>query len=115
MSHLRCHHDAFPILFILIAYDLDERCLESVLRSDLTQSKGDQMMFKVSSLWNTGKINPDRHDGKTKDLAAAVKIMAENQLIQTISEAEPAARHLKTLKVSKGLAYTYAKSELNPF
>jgi cytochrome c peroxidase len=84
-------------------------------RFDLTKNEADKMMFKVPSLRNIEKTGPYFHDGQTKDLATAVKMMAEYQLNKKLSDkdtasiiaflktttAEPAAEYLKTPELPK--------------
>ena len=84
-------------------------------RFDLTKNEADKMMFKVPSLRNIEKTGPYFHDGLTKDLATAVKMMAEYQLNKKLSDedtqaivaflktttAEPAAEYLKTPEIAK--------------
>lgn len=84
-------------------------------RFDLTKEEADKMMFKVPSLRNIEKTGPYFHDGQTKDLATAVKMMAEYQLNKQLSDedtqaivaflksttAQPAAEYLKTPELPK--------------
>jgi cytochrome c peroxidase len=84
-------------------------------RFDLTKNEADKMMFKVPSLRNIEKTGPYFHDGQTKDLATAVKMMAEYQLNKKLSDkdtasiiaflktttAEPSAEYLKTPELPK--------------
>lgn len=84
-------------------------------RYDLTKNEADRMMFKVPSLRNIEKTGPYFHDGQTKDLAIAVKMMAEYQLNKELSEEEvssivtflksttatPQAEYLKTPELPK--------------
>ena len=60
-------------------------------RFDLTKNEADRMMFKVPSLRNIEKTGPYFHDGETKDLATAVKMMAEYQLNKQLSDADTAS------------------------
>ena len=84
-------------------------------RYDLTKNEADRMMFKVPSLRNIEKTGPYFHDGQTKDLGQAVKMMAEYQLGRQLSDtdtnsivaflksttAQPAAEYLKTPDLPK--------------
>jgi cytochrome c peroxidase len=84
-------------------------------RFDLTKNEADRMMFKVPSLRNIEKTGPYFHDGQTKDLATAFKMMAEYQLGRQLSAedttaivtflgaltAEPAAEYLETPSLPK--------------
>jgi cytochrome c peroxidase len=84
-------------------------------RYDLTKNEADRMMFKVPSLRNIEKTGPYFHDGQTKDLSTAIKMMAEYQLGRTLSEAstksiiaflksttaQPSAEYLKTPSLPK--------------
>ena len=66
-------------------------------------------MFKVSSLRNIGKIDPNPHDGKTKDLTtAAVKIVVEDHSIRQSLTQSQQQGILKHTNDQKGPAYTYA-------
>lgn len=84
-------------------------------RFDLTKNEADKMMFKVPSLRNIEKTGPYFHDGQTKDLATAVKMMAEYQLGRQLSGADtqsivtflkaltakPSAEYLRTPELPK--------------
>jgi cytochrome c peroxidase len=57
-------------------------------RAAITHDPTDEMMFKVPSLRNVAKTAPYFHDGSAATLTDAVRIMANNQLGQPLSEAE---------------------------
>lgn len=60
-------------------------------RFEETKAEADRMFFKVPSLRNIEKTGPYFHDGQTKDLSTAVKMMAEYQLGRQLSEADVAS------------------------
>lgn len=67
--------------------------VESVKSADLgrynvTKKDRDKYFFKVPSLRNVAKTSPYFHDGRTLDLAEAVKIMALYQLGRPVNEEE---------------------------
>lgn len=53
---------------------------------DQTGVEGDKMMFKVPSLRNIEKTGPYFHDGQTKELSTAVKMMAKHQLGKELTD-----------------------------
>ncbi|MEY3013275.1 MAG: hypothetical protein RIT45_2010 [Pseudomonadota bacterium] len=55
-------------------------------RKKETGKEEDKFFFKVPSLRNVAKTGPYFHDGKTTDLAAAVKLMAKHQLGRQLSD-----------------------------
>ncbi len=57
-------------------------------RYNVTKKERDKFYFKVPSLRNVALTAPYFHDGRTKNLASAVKIMARLQLGRQISEDE---------------------------
>lgn len=89
-------------------------------RFEVTKQEADRMMFKVPSLRNIAETAPYFHDGQTKELSEAVKMMASHQLGRELSDeqtssivtflkaltAKPAAQWLKTPKLPKSTAKT---------
>jgi len=57
-------------------------------RFEVTKNDADKMMFKVPSLRNIAKTGPYFHDGATKDLGEAVKLMAKHQLGKELDDAK---------------------------
>ncbi len=57
-------------------------------RYNVTKRDRDKYFFKVPSLRNVAKTSPYFHDGRTLDLAEAVKIMALYQLGRPVNEEE---------------------------
>ena len=57
-------------------------------RFEVTKKDFDKMMFKVPSLRNIVHTGPYFHDGQTKDLGVAVKMMAEYQLGRQLTDAQ---------------------------
>ena len=57
-------------------------------RGAITHDRADDMMFKVPSLRNVAKTAPYFHDGSAKTLEEAVRMMADNQLGQPLTDAE---------------------------
>ena len=89
-------------------------------RFEVTKQEADRMMFKVPSLRNIAETAPYFHDGQTKELSEAVKMMASHQLGRELSDeqtnsivtflkvltAKPTAQWLKTPKLPKSTAKT---------
>jgi cytochrome c peroxidase len=57
-------------------------------RFEVTHKEFDKMMFKVPSLRNIVQTGPYFHDGQTKELNVAVKMMAEYQLGRQLTNAQ---------------------------
>lgn len=57
-------------------------------REKETGKAEDKFFFKVPSLRNVAKTGPYFHDGKTADLAAAVKLMAKHQLGKDLDDGQ---------------------------
>lgn len=57
-------------------------------RGAITHDPADDMMFKVPSLRNVARTAPYFHDGSGKTLEEAVRMMADNQLGQPLTDAE---------------------------
>lgn len=60
-------------------------------RFEVTKKDEDKMMFKVPSLRNIDKTAPYFHDGKEKELAGAIKKMAEYQLAKKLDDKKVAS------------------------
>jgi cytochrome c peroxidase len=89
-------------------------------RFEVTQKEFDKMMFKVPSLRNIVQTGPYFHDGQTKELNVAVKMMAEYQLGRQLTNAQvdsivtflgslsgqPKAAYLKTPTLPKSTSKT---------
>jgi cytochrome c peroxidase len=57
-------------------------------REDVTKSPSDELMFEASQLRNVDRTAPYFHDGSTKTLEEAVKMMAVYQLNKELSDAD---------------------------
>lgn len=57
-------------------------------RMEVTKNEADKFMFKVPLLRNVALTDPYFHDGEVKTLEEAVKIMADIQLAQQLSDQE---------------------------
>lgn len=60
-------------------------------RADVTKNDADLYVFKVPQLRNVANTAPYFHDGSTKDLSQAVKIMGEAQLGVVLSDDDASA------------------------
>lgn len=63
---------------------------EDLGRFNVTQNEADKYVFKVSMLRNIAETGPYFHDGSVATLEEAVKLMAEYQLGQTLSDEDTA-------------------------
>lgn len=63
---------------------------EDLGRYEVTKNEADKQVFKVSMLRNIAETGPYFHDGSVATLDEAVKLMAEYQLGQTLTDAETA-------------------------
>ena len=80
---------------------------EDVGRYNVTQNEADKYVFKVSMLRNIAETGPYFHDGSVATLEEAVKLMAEYQLGQTLSDEDTAdiVAFLKALTGDLPMAY----------
>jgi len=63
---------------------------EDLGRFEITKAEEDKYVFKVSMLRNIAETGPYLHDGSVATLEEVVKIMAEYQLGQTLSDEDTA-------------------------
>lgn len=84
-------------------------------RFAVTKNEADRMFFKVPSLRNVAETGPYFHDGKTADLGAAVRTMAECELGTKLTDQEVASITTWMKSLTGDLPKDYiAKPELPP-
>ncbi|MBA3500121.1 MAG: c-type cytochrome [Myxococcota bacterium] len=83
-------------------------------RFEVTNSEADRMMFKVPSLRNVAKTAPYFHDGSSRTLDGAVRVMARHQLGVDLSDSETGAVVAWLGSLSGDIPSTYIKEPALP-
>lgn len=83
-------------------------------RFNVTKSEPDKMVFKVPSLRNVEKTWPYLHDGSVHSLDEMVKIMANHQVVATLSEADIASITTFLKSLTGSIPKDYIKKPVLP-